>query len=75
MRELKAVEVSRVGEVSITCDKCKAKYDSDDMERQEFLNWVLVGGYGSVWGDGARVMLDLCQHCAYELLSEYVVIE
>ena len=39
------------------------------MEAQEFLSYSTVGGYTSVFGDGAKIDVDLCQHCVKSLLS------
>lgn len=60
----------------IECDKCKKQFDERD-----FINWQEcvsinnTGGYGSVFGDGARIRLDLCQDCFKELCGEYVVVD
>ena len=51
------------------CDKCKKEYD-DIMEIQEFVNVGFVGGFGSVFGDGTRVMADICQYCLKEMLGD-----
>lgn len=49
---------------AIKCDSCKKVFDKDDvLEIQEFLSVDFIGGYGSVFGDGAEVKFDLCQHC------------
>jgi hypothetical protein len=55
------------------CDKCGLRIDiaSDPMEAAEFFHWRTVGGYASVWGDGAAIELDLCQKCAHELFGQY----
>jgi len=62
---------------SITCDVCEKKYiyDEDDMEIQEFQIIRSTGGYGSVFGDGAEVKLDICQHCLDEKLGIYMVVK
>jgi hypothetical protein len=55
------------------CDKCTKTVDPDDfVEWQEFMHWKNVGGYGSVFGDGVEVGVDLCQHCAKEVLGPYI---
>jgi len=58
------------------CDKCHKKFDdknADDIyEIQEFLHFRNVGGYGSVFGDEAKIELDLCQHCVKEVLGQYL---
>ena len=58
------------------CNKCHKKYDAvnDVFEIQEFLHFRNTGGYGSIFGDGAEIKLDLCQHCVKELLGPYLQI-
>lgn len=56
------------------CNRCsrEATYADDVLEAQEFLHWENVGGYGSVFGDGAELSLTLCQHCVKELLDRFM---
>lgn len=62
--------------VSLVCDKCKREYFYDNIEDrleiQEFVKLDLTGGYNSVWGDGAIVLLDLCQRCSKAVFGEWV---
>lgn len=61
---------------SVTCDVCKKEYDREDyMEVQEFSHIKLHCGYGSIFGDGDVVRLDICQHCLKEKLGTYLRIE
>ena len=54
------------------CDRCKATYACEDVvEMQEMFVWQNVGGYGSVWGDGAAMEAVLCQKCTYELFKDF----
>ncbi len=39
--------------------------------RSEALRLRFAGGYGSVFGDGARVEADLCQYCIKELIGPF----
>jgi len=57
----------------ISCDRCKRDL-TDELERQEALVIVETGGYSSVFGDGADINLDLCQHCIKELLGEWMTV-
>jgi len=58
--------------VAKICDKCKKEFCSDNwIECQEFHHISFRGGYGSVFGDGASVDCDLCQHCLMELIKSY----
>ena len=67
--EIKEVELIS----SIVCDKCKKEiYPEDTIEWQEIFCIRLQGGYGSVFGDGNKVKIDLCQHCLYDLIGDLV---
>lgn len=39
-------------------------------ETQEMLHWRTVGGYGSIFGDGTEISLDLCQTCLKTRLGD-----
>ena len=59
--------------VKIICDICKKEIPLDDfMELQEMVSIEFVGGYSSVFGDGDRVMIDMCQSCFKDKLGNYV---
>lgn len=65
MREVTGVE----------CSKCKQFIDAEDvMEFQEIMSCRTISGFGSVWGDGATVEVDLCQHCAYHLFKDFATV-
>jgi hypothetical protein len=55
----------------ITCDICKKEYNyaTDIMEIQEFQHINIFGGYASVFGDGAKITKDICQHCLKKWLD------
>ncbi|ENU8965141.1 hypothetical protein ACE2PP_000673 [Salmonella enterica] len=55
-----------------TCDRCRRRAEKDDLEYQEFLTIDHRAGYGSVFGDGGRLRLDLCQHCVKEVLGQWL---
>jgi len=60
---------------TLTCNRCGftvTRSDDDVLEWQEFMMWRNLGSYGSVFGDGNLIELDLCQRCVKELLGEYV---
>ena len=60
---------------SLECDICHTNYD-DVMEIQEFIKINYSGGYQSVFGDGNRLKIDICQHCFKRiLLNENLNIE
>jgi len=59
---------------AVKCDVCCAKYH-DKLEDKEFGEMILIkfkGGYGSVFGDGATVEIDICQKCFKEKLGEWI---
>lgn len=64
----------------MTCDVCGksvqaetiGEYASPDVfEAQEFHTIDFRGGYGSVFGDGTRVTIDICQHCLKQMIGKY----
>lgn len=69
----------RIKEEQVTayvCDCCKKRLPAEDwIEMQEMLHWRMTGGYGSVFGDCARISLDLCQECTKKLLGAYIHVE
>lgn len=60
---------------SLECDICHTNYD-DMMDVQEFIKINYVGGFRSIFGDGNRLQIDICQHCFKRiLLNENLNIE
>lgn len=56
------------------CDRCGLEASVEDFEAAEFTSIELVGGYGSTFGDGARVTADICQHCLKDTLGEWLTV-
>ena len=58
----------------IKCDICgrEADIEKDWMEFGEFVSIDTIGGYGSVFGDGNSVEIDICQHCLKEQLGKFI---
>ncbi len=55
---------------TFVCDRCGREITHDEhSEWSETLRLRFTGGYGSVFGDGARVEADLCQQCVKELIG------
>lgn len=54
------------------CDRCGRRAELDNPEFQEYLSIDRVAGYGSAFGDGERIGLDLCQHCVKNLLGPWI---
>lgn len=59
--------------VAHTCDCCgrEAKI-GDNFEASEFIFVDYVGGYQSIFGDGAHVSIDICQYCLKEKLGAWL---
>lgn len=77
MIEYKNISIEKRVPVSITCDKCKKKFDieEDVMEVQEFHHINFTGGYGSAFGDMEHILCNICQDCLYELIKDFYRIE
>jgi len=60
-----------------TCDRCGRRMspDSADLEWQERLSVAYRGGFGSIFGDGCEISIDLCQHCVRDTLGAWLRIE
>lgn len=55
------------------CDRCGRVMGPNDIdENQERLTIDFRAGYGSVFGDGNQVQLDLCQHCVKKVLGRWL---
>ena len=56
---------------AIICDDCGKRITSEDIiEWQEAYSIRLMGGYGSIFGDGTTVRIDLCQHCLMKRIKD-----
>jgi hypothetical protein len=58
--------------VSMTCDICGKDLRADFIEDQECFNIVHYGGYGSIWGDGSIIAIDICQQCFNDKFSDRI---
>ncbi|EJD6049399.1 hypothetical protein KKI84_004161 [Providencia rettgeri] len=54
------------------CDKCHFFAEKDNPEFNEFLSIDRRAGFGSIFGDGNCLKLDLCQHCMKALLNQWL---
>jgi hypothetical protein len=62
--------------VSVTCDKChKIITSSNFVDWQEWQCISFTGGYGSLFGDGVTVRVDLCQDCLFDMIKDIYKIE
>lgn len=57
------------------CDRCGREADADDPEANEFISLDFTAGYYSIFGDGNKVSLDLCQYCLKDTFDALIRIE
>ncbi|EPL4467567.1 hypothetical protein MC862_003771 [Proteus mirabilis] len=55
-----------------SCDRCHFHTEKDEPEFHEFLSIDRQAGFGSIFGDGNHLTLDLCQHCVKALLNPWL---
>lgn len=56
--------------VGVVCGGCHAEVRSE-IDLQEVVNLRLYPGYGSAWGDGDTVDVDLCDACGHQTFAPY----
>lgn len=56
--------------VGVVCDCCRAEL-RDDIDIHEVVHLRLHAGYGSAWGDGNTVDVDLCDACGHQTFVPY----
>lgn len=56
----------------IRCDRCGRLAELGEVEFHKFACIDLLAGYGSIFGDGNTVQIDLCQHCLKETLGPWL---
>jgi len=56
--------------VGVVCDCCQAEF-RDDIDIHEVVHLRLHAGYGSAWGDGNAVELDLCDSCGHRMFAPF----
>lgn len=54
------------------CDRCGLDAKAEEGEAEEFVSIERVCGYGSIFGDGNRISVDICQHCLKDVLGEWL---
>jgi hypothetical protein len=59
-------------ESAITCDRCQANCACGDAGWSETQSIEFVAGYGSIFGDGNTVAIDLCQDCLKQTLGQWL---
>lgn len=62
---------------TLTCDICMTAYNDQNIvsvfEVQEFTKISFMGGYGSIFGDGKQIKVDICQHCLKTILQQHLL--
>jgi hypothetical protein len=58
----------------LICDRCGRQAERDDLdcEFHEFTSIKYRAGFGSIFGDGNGVEVDLCQHCLRDTLGAWI---
>jgi len=56
----------------IVCDRCGKETTRDEAEFHGMTSISFRAGYGSIFGDGNHVEVDLCQHCLRETLGAWL---
>lgn len=74
MRRYDLIEVKERRLVEWKCSICNLNFLADEMEAQEVFSFAQIGGFTSVFGDGAEVYIDLCQHCFKKRLGKYCTV-
>ncbi len=54
------------------CDRCERRAKLNDPEFHEFITSDRIVGFGSIFGDGNSIHLDICQHCMKSLLGSWI---
>jgi len=72
MRKYEIKEVVQRQLTECSCDICGRDLLSDDLEVLESFCFNAIGGYFSIFGDGAEISIDLCQSCFKDKLGKYI---
>lgn len=56
----------------ILCDRCGLLAHKGEVEFSEMTSIHMNEGYGSIFGDGNDVQVDLCQHCLKLTLGQWL---
>lgn len=57
---------------ALTCDRCLGTAEHPGTEFFEFTSIGYTAGYGSIFGDGNRVEIDLCQACLQATIGPWL---
>ena len=56
----------------IRCDRCGKETQCGEVGSKQMTSIGLDAGYGSIFGDGNRVEIDLCQTCVQDTLGAWL---
>jgi hypothetical protein len=56
----------------IKCDRCGKVTARDELDFHAMNSIGFSAGYASIFGDGNRVDIDLCEHCLKDTLGEWL---
>jgi hypothetical protein len=56
----------------IRCDRCGKEAERGDLGFQEMTSIGFNAGYASIFGDGNRIEVDLCEPCLRDLLGAWL---
>jgi acetyl-CoA carboxylase beta subunit len=65
-------KVKIIDKANIEYDMYTKKQVEAIYEIQEFVNININAGYGSVFEDGSKYEVNICQHCFKEKLGQYI---
>jgi hypothetical protein len=70
---MKIETMERVSVVDqIKCDRCCKVTARDELDFHAMTSIGFSAGYASIFGDGNRVEIDLCEHCLKDTLGEWL---
>ena len=76
MKRYEAKEITVQDLAEFHCDCCGMDLlCGNTIETQEAISISYDCGYGSIFGDGNTIRVDLCQHCLNNKLGEYITVE
>ena len=56
----------------IQCDRCGKETERDDVDFSSMTSIGFDAGYYSIFGDGSRVDIDLCEQCLRDTLGTWI---
>lgn len=69
--QLKTIEAVSVVQL-IRCDRCGKEAERGEVGFTEMITIGFDAGYGSIFGDGNRVEVDLCEPCLRDTLGSWL---